>query len=203
MDLSSTIDKPRLKQAKRGAAALATPVSKGVRKALDTGSAERAALVDVNKPLTAQQMAFVQAWARGESIHSASQRAGYSSGDGFCYRMARMPNVLRVYEREKALYEAASQMTRQRVMDGILEGIEMAKLMAEPATMITGWRDIGKMCGYFEPVKHTLDINIKGDVTVRQLNGMSDAELLKLLSADAPLQLPDLTHPHQPEDEDA
>lgn len=202
MNLSSIIDAPkRLKNVKRGAAAKATPVDKGVRKALNTSTYEAAAMVDVDKPLTSQQHAFVQAWARGESIHSASQRAGYNSGDSFCYRMTRMPNVLRVYEREKALYEAASQMTRQRVMDGILEGIEMAKLMAEPATMITGWRDIGKMCGYFEPVKHTLDINIKGDVTVRQLNGMSDAELLKMLSSDAPLQLPDLTHPTAEDDE--
>ena len=196
MALSSTIDAPtRLKQVKRGAQATATPVSKGTRKLLNTSSAETAALVDPDKPLTAQQHAFVKAWAAGESIHSASQRAGYQSGDGFCYRMTRMPNVLRIYEREKALYEEASQMSRRRVMDGILEGIEMAKLMAEPATVITGWREIGKMCGYFEPIKHTLDVNIKGDVTVRQLNGMSDAELLKLLSSDAPLQLPDLTRP--------
>lgn len=202
MSLSSTIDAPkRLKTQKRGAQATATPASKGVRKALNTSTYEAAALVDPDKPLTAQQLAFVTAWARGESIHSASQRAGYNSGDSFCYRMTRMPNVLRVYEREKALYEAASQMSRKRVMDGILEGIEMAKLMAEPATVITGWREIGKMCGYFEPVKHTLDINIKGDVTVRQLNGMSDAELLKLLHDDKPLQIPDLTYP-TPETED-
>ena len=48
----------------------------------------------------------------------------------------RHPNILRLYNEEKRKYEEASQMTRKKVMDGLLEGIEMAKLIAEPATVI-------------------------------------------------------------------
>ena len=33
-------------------------------------------------------------------------------------------------------------------------------------------------------------MNVKGEVTVRTLNNMSDAELLKFLSGQAPLALP-------------
>lgn len=193
MALSSTSDKPRAKGVKRGAAARATPVSKGVRTMTNTSNYAGAAMVDPDKPLTSQQMAFVKAWAQGESIHSASQRAGYSSGDGFCYRMTHMPNVLKIYHQEKALYEASAQMSRKKVMDMLLESYEMAKLMAEPASMVSAAREVGKMCGYYEPVKHTLDVNIKGEMTVRQLNGMSDTDLLKILMSDDPLQLPDMT----------
>lgn len=198
MALSSTSDKPRAKSVKRGAAARATPVSKGVRTMTNTSNYAGAAMVDPDKPLTSQQMAFVKAWAQGESIHSASQRAGYSSGDGFCYRMTHMPNVLKIYHQEKALYEASAQMSRKKVMDMLLESYEMAKLMAEPASMVSAAREVGKMCGYYEPVKHTLDVNIKGEMTVRQLNGMSDTDLLKILMSDDPLQLPDMT----PEDQE-
>lgn len=197
MALSSTSDKPRAKNVKRGASALATPVAKGVRTMTNTSNYAGAAMVDPDKPLTSQQMAFVKAWAQGESIHSASQRAGYSSGDGFCYRMTHMPNVLKIYHQEKALYEASAQMSRKKVMDMLLESYEMAKLMAEPASMVSAAREVGKMCGYYEPVKHTLDVNIKGEMTVRQLNGMSDTDLLKILMSDDPLQLPDMT----PEDQ--
>ena len=197
MALSSTSDKPRAKIVKRGAAARATPVSKGVRTMTNTSNYAGAAMVDPDKPLTSQQMAFVKAWAQGESIHSASQRAGYSSGEGFCYRMTHMPNVLKIYHQEKALYEASAQMSRKKVMDMLLESYEMAKLMAEPASMVSAAREVGKMCGYYEPVKHTLDVNIKGEMTVRQLNGMSDTDLLKILMSDDPLQLPDMT----PEDQ--
>ena len=176
---------------KRGASALETPISKNVRSYVNTSTAENAALVDPNKPVTLQQKEFAKLWASGESIASATVRAGYAD-ESFGYRMARMPNVLRVYQAEKAAYESASQMTRKKVMDGLLEAVEMAKLMAEPATMVSGWREIGRMCGYYEPVKHTLDINIKGDVTLRQLNSMSDADLLKALHSEAPLALPNL-----------
>lgn len=176
---------------KRGASALETPISKNVRSYVNTSTAENAALVDPNKPVTLQQKEFAKLWASGESIASATVRAGYAD-ESVGYRMARMPNVLRVYQAEKAAYESASQMTRKKVMDGLLEAVEMAKLMAEPATMVSGWREIGRMCGYYEPVKHTLDINIKGDVTLRQLNSMSDADLLKALHSEAPLALPNL-----------
>jgi hypothetical protein len=181
---------------KRGAQALETHQSKNVRQYLSATSAKNAALIDPDKPLTLQQREFAKLWASGESIASATVRAGYAD-EGFGYRMARMPSILRVYQAEKAAYEQASQMTRKKVMDGLLEAVEMAKLMAEPATMVSGWREIGRMCGYYEPVKHTLDINIKGDVTLRQLNSMSDAELLKALHSEAPLSLPNLDEPDQ------
>lgn len=142
-----------------------------------------AAATDEDKPLTEKQLVFVRAWASGESIKTASARAEYNDGATFAYRMTKMPNVLKAYHEEKAKYEAAGQMSRKRVMDGLLEAVEMAKLMAEPSTMVSGWREIGKMCGYYEPTKIQIEHNITGDVTVRQLNGMSDAELLKLIKA--------------------
>lgn len=209
MARTSTVDKrnpfdpvPRpVTTSKRGAAKTETVQSKNVRAYRNTGTIGQAALVSVDKPLTAQQVAFVQHWARGESISSAALRAGYAN-EGVAYRMVHMPNIRALYEKEKVLYEAAAQMTRQRVMDGLLEGIEMAKLMSEPASMISGWREIGKMCGYYEPVKHTLDVNVKGEVTVRQLNALSDAELLKLITAPGPMSPPSLSAPGD-EDEDS
>lgn len=158
-------------------------------KGRDTGTNAAAALVDENKPLTEKQLVFVRAWASGESITTASARAGYNDGATFAYRMTKMPNVLKVYHAEKTKYEAAAGMTRKKVMDGLLEAVEMAKLMAEPATMVSGWREVGRMCGYYEPVKHTIDVNVTADVTVRQLNSMSDAELLRLVKGSSTQEL--------------
>ena len=142
------------------------------------------ASIDPDKPLTAQQAAFAVAWASGESVASAALRAGYSD-EAIGYRMIRMPNVRRAYDIEKAKYEEACQMTRKRVMDMLIESFDMAKLMAEPASMVSAAREIGKMCGYYEPVKHTVDVNVKGEVAVRQLNAMSDSDLLKLITGGA------------------
>lgn len=180
MSPSTTFDLPQIKRPKRGINARQSPVDKIRGKAMDTSSKAAAALVSVDKPLTSQQRSFAQAWAKGESIPSACLRAGYAD-DGLGYRMAAMPNILKAYHAEKVLYEAACQMTRKRVMDGLLDAVEMAKLLAEPATMVSGWREIGKMCGYYEPTKIQVDVNVSGEVSVRQLNAMTDAELLKLI----------------------
>ena len=48
-------------------------------------------------------------------------------------------------------------------------------------------REIGRMCGYYEPVKHVVEHNHSGELTLRQLSGMSDVELMKLMKADTPL----------------
>lgn len=170
---------------KRGADATAEGRAKHAaqaRRGINTSSAKNAELISPDKPLTDMQRAFVKFWAQGESILSASAKAGYNDGGAYAYRLVRMPNVLRMYEDEKRLYEEASQMTRKRVMDGLLESIELAKLMAEPGTMVSGWREIGKMCGYYEPVQKKLDITINGKVMLDRLDRMSDAELFKVIA---------------------
>ena len=172
---------------KRGAN-VKEPTAKGVRAYADTSDYAAAELVDPDKPLTAQQAAFAVAWASGESVSSAALRAGYSQ-DSIGYRLIRMPNVRRAYDIEKAKYEEACQMTRKRVMDMLIESFDMAKLMAEPASMVSAAREIGKMCGYYEPVKVKMDVSVTGEVAVRQLNAMSDAELLKLITGGGPMAL--------------
>lgn len=177
--------KPRKK---RGANA--TPEGKAARikklraTSVGTTTAKTAALANPDRPLTEKQKLFVQLWAQGESVLSASYRAGYADSGTMAYRMVKDPAILKVYNLEKALYEDSCQMTRKRVMEGLIEGIEMAKLVSEPASIISGWREVGKMCGYYEPVKRTIDINIKGDVTIKHLEKMGDAELLKLIKGE-------------------
>jgi phage terminase small subunit len=184
MSRTSTVDlKARPTQhviPKRGQSA-AAPTEKGVRKYIDTSTYEGAAQIDPDKPLTAQQLAFAHAWASGESTASAALRAGYSD-EAIGYRLIRMPNVRRAYDIEKAKYEEACQMSRKKVMDMLIESFDMAKLMAEPAAMVSAAREIGKMCGYYEPVRIKMDMTVNGEVAVRQLNAMSDAELLKLIT---------------------
>ena len=104
-----------------------------------------------------------------------------------------MPNVLALKAKYEAKYEAENQMTRKRVMDGFLEAIDMAKLMAEPASMISGWREIGKLCGYFAPVETRVKVDVSGNIVLDRLNSMSDAELLEVISKSATPLIEDIT----------
>lgn len=173
---------------KRGRAA--TSQAKGERiadqrsLALNTSLYENAELVSPDKPLTEKQLLFAKYWAEGDTPHNAALRAGYASTGGqspLAYRMIRMPNILRVYKAEKAKYEEASQMTRKKVMDMLVEAYDMAKLMAEPASMVSAAREVGKMSGYYEPVVKKIDITMNGKAMVKKLDQMSDEELQKII----------------------
>lgn len=148
---------------------------------INTSTYEGAESIDPNKPLTEKQKLFVRFWAEGDSIPGAARRAGYADSASLAYRMVRMPNVLKLKAEYEAEYEAVSEMSRKKVMDGLLESIEMAKLMAEPSTMIQGWKTVAQMCGYMAPVETKLKIDVTGNVTMSRLTQMSDAELLELI----------------------
>ncbi len=151
-------------------------------KGRETTTMAAAALVPVNKPLTDMQKAFVKFWAEGDSIPNAMARAGYNEQPSYGYRMAKMPNILVEFDRIKAKWEDAAQMTRKKVMDMHLEAFDMAKMMAEPASMVSAAREIGRMCGYYEPVKQKIEVSVNGQIAVKRLESMSDEDLLKLVT---------------------
>lgn len=74
-------------------------------------------------------------------------------------------------------------MTRARVMEGFLEAAQMAKLQADPTALTGAWREVGKMCGYYEPVKKTIDININGQIT-QKVERLDDATLLSIVKGE-------------------
>ena len=156
------------------------------RKHRDTGTMEAAAAVDPDKPLTEKQFKFAQLYAQGNSVTNAMARAGYSTTQySLGYRMLKMPNILRVIKAEQEAFEQENSMTRKKVMDMLLESYDMAKLSAEPATMVSAAREIGKMCGYYEPKKVQVDVNVQGSIAMGRLNTLSDADLLKIIESGA------------------
>lgn len=136
-----------------------------------------------DRHLTEMQMMFVRHWAAGETILSASSRAGYADGGTYAYRLAKDPAVIKIYEREKALYAQACQMTRKKVMDGFLDAAEMARIQADPTAMTGAWREIGKMCGFYEPVKKKIEISVNGTVT-QKIERMDDDTLLAIIKGE-------------------
>lgn len=153
--------------------------------------ANRSHATDQTRPLTSQQKAAIKFIAAGESIISAALKAGYKDNAMSLYRIARRPKVKELIAKEKAKYEEAAQMTRKKVMDGLLESVAMAKLMSEPASMISGWREIGKMCGYYEPTRRNVTLTIEGSAAMQQLSRLTDAELLRVIQGEViePLQI--------------
>jgi hypothetical protein len=134
-----------------------------------------------DQPLTLRQQEFVSLWAGGDSIHNAALRAGFDEKANYGHKLRTMPHIQKAYRLQVDAFQRESQITRADVLEGLKDSIEMARLMSEPATMIAGWREIGKMCGFYEPKKIDVNVNVNGSVAIERMNKMSDAELLKII----------------------
>lgn len=179
-----TTPKPRTK---RGKNATEKGKAERVAKLREIPTNNSTAVIETynpDRPLTEKMKLFAKFWAEGETILSASYRAGYADAGSMAYKLSRDPAILKIYNAEKALYEESCQMTRKKVMEGFLDAAEMAKIQADPTALTGAWREVGKMCGYYEPVKRTLNINLKGDITVKKLERASDEDLLKLIKGE-------------------
>lgn len=153
-----------------------------VRAARGTSTMADAAAVLPDKPLTEKQKAFAVARARGESIPNAMALAGYNEQPSYGYRLDKMPNVRALMQQEQALYAEAAQMSRKKVIDMHLEAYDAAKMLSEPATMVAAAREIGKICGLYEPQKVQIDISGSVQHEIHRFEAMSDAELLEVLT---------------------
>lgn len=202
---AKTLTEPSSTSSGRGRKVVTKPVTrnrgasergaKNRDKYVDTSAipvAELADTIDPDKPLTEKAKLFVKFWAQGESVYSAATRAGYGDGATYAYRLVHYPQAKALYAQEKALYEQAAQMTRKKVMDMLVESYDMAKMAAEPASMVSAAREIGKMCGYYEPQKIKIEHSMADGA--QRMDRLTDDELLEVIrnggQLPTPTQLP-------------
>lgn len=172
------------------------PASKAGRErvaAINTGkntppSVTRKTLVTTLKtPLTDRQRLYVNAVARdGLNTSAAIRAAGYGQlSGGMRNRLVKNPKLLHAIAIEREKFEKAGQMSKKKVLDGLLEAIEIAKIQADPTPMIQGWAQIAKMCGYMEPTRHKIEVTVEGNVVIQRLQQLDDSALLALADGNA------------------
>ena len=70
-------------------------------------------------------------------------------------------------------------VSRDRVLQELEDAVDVAREKSDPGAMIAGWREIGKICGYYAPERVTkIDVNIAAKRFIDRLETMSDQELL-------------------------
>lgn len=132
-------------------------------------------------PLTPQERIFVNYVVRENMAPiTAARIAGYASAEESVVSLMKRARVLNAIAEGRKEFEITTKMSRQKVLDGFMDAISIARAAGEAAPMVSGWREIAKMCGYFEPVRHTLNVTHSGEVIIQKLQSMPDEELLKL-----------------------
>lgn len=78
---------------------------------------------------------------------------------------------------------------RERVIEGMLEAIEHAKQMNEPATQIRGWEAIAKMQGHNAPERHVHELPEETQRMLATMQNMTDDQVAKLADMDGVVEL--------------
>lgn len=111
---------------------------------------------------------------------TAGSLAGFAVPAVQSYSVEKKPHVAAAIAKERAKAERVSDMSKKKVMDGFIEAIEQAKLMADPGSQIQGWKEIARMCGYYEPTKVQVEVSVSAKRLFSKFEVLSDEELLKL-----------------------
>jgi phage terminase small subunit len=134
--------------------------------------------------LRPKQQRFIDEYLVDLNGTAAAVRAGYSAK---CARSIATENLakpaLQAALRLRQAQEANRlQITRQTVIQRILEGIDMAREMQRPDVMIRGLADIARMLGLYQPERHRVELSEGIVSSMARFEAMSDAELAALAS---------------------
>lgn len=155
------------------------------RKYPNPGKGFRPPAATENTPLNNSQKAFVRMIAEGLTPSAAAHQCGYKHPAQRANQLIKLPHIQKALRAAREEFAKASAMSKKKVMDGFLDAISQAKMLGDPSAQIQGWNSVAKMCGYFEPTRHKIEVDVKGRVIVERLQTLSDDDLLKLASGDA------------------
>jgi phage terminase small subunit len=141
--------------------------------------------------ISAKRRRFAEEYVLDGNATAAAVRAGYSARSAHvtACRMLKDPVVQAAVAERQALVAEELEITRQEVMRGLLEAVEIARLQAEPAALVKAWSEIARICGYYQPERKQVEVSLSAKRVIDQLETMSDAELLRLAEQAVPLEV--------------
>lgn len=95
-------------------------------------------------------------------------------------QMARSETVREQLAAARRWLTDATQIRRLDVVEGIIDGIEMARMQGDSSTVIKGWAEVGKILGHYAPEKKLIELSINDQRMRSKFESMTDEELLAL-----------------------
>ena len=123
--------------------------------------------------LTQSHELYVDAKMRGRSDTAAAVEAGFS-------HPPRTEAVRNALENARKEVRDAAKLTRLDIIEGIMDGIDIARMMADSGNVIKGWVEAAKILGLAAPEVKRIDLTISQSRVRAKFETLSDAELLQI-----------------------
>ena len=98
------------------------------------------------------------------------------------------PTFKRAMAMEYRRSQLAANMNRKTVLNGMLRAIEIAEDLSQPSSMISGWKEVARMCGYYEPERREILLTTDSKLLLEQIQTLPKAKLLELWHEHEPVE---------------
>lgn len=132
-----------------------------------------------NPLLTPKQRRFVEEYLVDANGTQAAIRAGYgvASARVTAHRLLTNAAVSEAIGTRQHADRQRLGMEREDVLKGLLEAVYMAREQMNPAGMVAGLREIGKLMGFYAPQHVNVSVEAAPSDELRRMEAMSDSEL--------------------------
>lgn len=136
-----------------------------------------------NTDLTPRQTRFVQEYLVDGCGAQAAIRSGVAPSGAHVWasRTLRITKVVAALQARQAADAARLSIQREDVLNGLMEAAAMAKLQCDPAGMVTAWKQVGHLMGYYSHERIKVDLNVHAQGEMDRLDRMTDAQLLAVI----------------------
>lgn len=114
----------------------------------------------------------------GATVNEAAAAVGITPRQ--VENMKKASDVKQYLVQNRAELSNALQLKRGDIIVGIMDAIDVAKLIADPGSMIRGYAEIAKMLGLYAPEVKKVEISMTQRAIANKYEAMSDEDLLKI-----------------------
>jgi phage terminase small subunit len=133
--------------------------------------------------MTPRQHRFVREYLVDRNGAGAAVRAGYSrrTARQIAHELLAKAPVAAAVADSEARIAADTEISRQRVIAGLREAVDHARERQDAMAMIRAWAEIGKLMGYYAPVRSQVELSTAHGALRTAYEAMSDAELIEVI----------------------
>jgi hypothetical protein len=122
--------------------------------------------------ITEEGERFVEAKMAGLNDRQAKLVSGVGSTDTEAIR--HQLTVARSWLRN------TTQITRLNVIEGVVDGIEIARMQGDAGNVIKGWTEVGKILGHYAPEIKKIELSMEQGRLKSKFEALTDEELLAI-----------------------
>lgn len=138
---------------------------------------------------TPKKAKYIEGREMGMHPTQAAKHAGYSVPSKSAQELEKDPIVMAHVAEIEEKNRKALDLSREDVLQGVMDAIEVAKLASDPQAMIRGWSEINRMLGYYEAEKRELEIkSLPAAQKMKAIESMSTEKLLEMVGGEMTIE---------------